>query len=78
MSGFRGDMATGRMAVIGERTIVQGYALAGATVCVAEDAAAVRLAWQALADEVCVVVLTAAAAEALGAAGSERLAVVLP
>ncbi len=35
----------GRVAVIGEATAVAGYALAGALVVPAEDAGAVRSAW---------------------------------
>ncbi len=69
----------GRMAAIGERALVEGYALAGVTVVVAEDPAAVRRAWQALAADVSVVVLTEAAAAALdGPAGGDRMVVVLP
>ncbi len=56
----------GRVAVIGEGTAVAGYALAGALVLPAEDAPAVRAAWDRLPDDVDVVVLTAAAGDALG------------
>ena len=51
-----------RAAVIGETLRVQGYALAGAVVCAAEDQAAVLRAWRALPGDVIVVVLTARAA----------------
>jgi vacuolar-type H+-ATPase subunit F/Vma7 len=54
-----------RLAVLGEEVAVQGYALAGAVVLPAEDAAAVRAAWAQLPDDVAVVVLTPAAARAL-------------
>jgi vacuolar-type H+-ATPase subunit F/Vma7 len=51
--------------VIGARTAVQGYGLAGALVRVAEDADAVLRAWTNLPADVGVVVLTAAAEAAL-------------
>jgi vacuolar-type H+-ATPase subunit F/Vma7 len=53
------------VAVIGSRTAVQGYGLAGALVRVAEDPEAVRRAWADLPPEVGVVVLTGAAQAAL-------------
>ena len=70
----------GRMAAIGERALVQGYALAGVVVTVAEEAATVRDAWNTLAPEVSVVVLTAAAAAAIGdvTTAPGRLVVVQP
>ncbi len=71
----------GRVAVIGAGTAVSGYALAGALVLPAEDAPAVRAAWDRLPDDVDVVVLTAAAGEALGArchTTRPPLAVVMP
>jgi vacuolar-type H+-ATPase subunit F/Vma7 len=55
----------GRIAVLGESTRVDGFALAGALVLVADDAAAVRDAWASLPDDVAVVMLTPAAAAAL-------------
>jgi vacuolar-type H+-ATPase subunit F/Vma7 len=55
-----------RAAVIGELTRVQGFGLAGAVVLAADDAAAVRSAWDSLAGDVAVVVLTPRAAAALG------------
>lgn len=51
-----------RAAVIGEELRVQGYALAGALVCAADDGASARRAWRALPADVAVVVLTATAA----------------
>ncbi|HEY6708605.1 MAG TPA: V-type ATP synthase subunit F [Actinomycetota bacterium] len=54
-----------RVAVLGEQVRVQGFALAGALVLEAGDAAEVRAAWASLADDVAVVVLTPRAAEAL-------------
>jgi vacuolar-type H+-ATPase subunit F/Vma7 len=51
-----------RAAVIGEALRVEGYALAGAAVYAADDEAGVLRAWQALPDDVVVVVLTARAA----------------
>jgi len=52
----------GRVTAIGEQVRVQGWALAGVGVCVAEDADAARRAWHSLDEEVAVVILTAAAA----------------
>jgi vacuolar-type H+-ATPase subunit F/Vma7 len=70
------------VAVVGERVRVQGFALAGALVAAADDAAAVRSAWAALGDDVAVVVLTPRAAQALAdvllAAAGAPLTVVLP
>ena len=53
------------VAVIGARTAVQGYGLAGALVRVAEDPDAVRQAWTTLPADVEVVILTAPARAAL-------------
>jgi vacuolar-type H+-ATPase subunit F/Vma7 len=55
----------GRIAVVGERTRVAGFALAGVSVFPAEDAAAVRAAWQDLPSGLDLVILTPAAAQAL-------------
>ena len=70
------------VAVVGEQVRVQGFALAGALVAVADDAAAVRSAWDALGDDVAVVVLTPRAADALAdqlaPASGAPLTVVLP
>jgi len=54
--------AVSRAAVIGESLRVEGYALAGAVVCPADDQAAASAAWRSLPRDICVVVLTAAAA----------------
>ena len=54
------------VAVIGAGPAVRGYAMAGALVLPAEDDAAVRACWRRLPPDVVVVVLTAAAARALG------------
>jgi vacuolar-type H+-ATPase subunit F/Vma7 len=59
------DRVSGRLAAIGEASLIRGYALAGVAVTVAEDAEAVRCAWQALESDVTVVILTEAAARAL-------------
>ena len=56
----------GGVVVLGEAVRAAGFALAGATVIAAEDAAAVRDAWAALPGGTAVVVLTPAAAAALG------------
>jgi vacuolar-type H+-ATPase subunit F/Vma7 len=53
------------VAIIGARTAVQGYGLAGALVRVAEDSDAVRRAWTTLPADVEVVILTAPAKAAL-------------
>lgn len=55
------------VAAIGERVRVAGFALVGVQVQVAETATEVRAAWDALAPEVGVVLLTPAAAAALPA-----------
>lgn len=67
----------GGIAVIGEHVRVQGFGLAGALVMVAAEPAAVRRCWQALPGEVDVVVLTPAAADAIGDPAG-RLTVVMP
>ncbi|HEX2894737.1 MAG TPA: hypothetical protein VHO29_12125 [Marmoricola sp.] len=68
-----------RVAVIGEDVRVEGFALAGALVCPAYGEAAVRAAWDGLADDVAVVLLTPLAANALdGVPPGGRLTVVLP
>jgi vacuolar-type H+-ATPase subunit F/Vma7 len=67
------------IAVLGEQHRVEGFALAGATVLDAADADSVRDAWARLPDDVAVVVLTPAAADALEDVVQERpLRVVLP
>jgi vacuolar-type H+-ATPase subunit F/Vma7 len=61
-----------RAAVIGEATAVQGYALAGALVCAAENPDEAAAAWRALPADIAVVVLTARAAAWLGEAVERR------
>ena len=51
-----------RVAVIGEEARVRGFALAGALVFAAEDAAGARAAWRSLPADVAVAVLTPRAA----------------
>lgn len=71
----------GRVAVIGEDLLVTGYALAGAVVVPAEGDDAVQSAWNHLAPDIEVVVLTARAADALGQArvsAGAPLTVVMP
>ncbi|WP_327312697.1 hypothetical protein [Streptomyces sp. NBC_01235] len=73
----------GRVAALGERARVAGLALAGAVVLVADDPEAARRGWRNLPDDIDLVILTPAAAEALdqGPAtpvGRRRLAVVMP
>lgn len=70
-----------RAAVIGEASRVQGYALAGALACPADDAAQVRAAWRSLPADIEVVIVTAMAAAVLGAELTARplpLPVVMP
>lgn len=55
----------GLVVALGETALVEGFALAGAAVSAAEDPESVRRAWAALGDEVQVVILTKAAADAL-------------
>ncbi|MFJ8849704.1 hypothetical protein [Streptomyces sp. NPDC102437] len=57
----------GTVSAIGARTGVCGLALAGVNVVVAEDSDAVRRAWRALPGTTGLVILTAEAAETLGA-----------
>ncbi|MFG2123690.1 V-type ATP synthase subunit F [Streptomyces sp. NPDC048710] len=76
-------MTMGTVAAIGTRTSVCGLALAGVDVLVAEDPDAVRRAWETLPSTVGLVILTAEAAEGLGAdvmapAPSRPLTVVMP
>jgi vacuolar-type H+-ATPase subunit F/Vma7 len=56
----------GRVAVIGEDVAIAGYALAGAVVLPADSDDDVRRQWAGLADDVEVVILTPAAAAAMG------------
>ena len=56
-----------RVVAIGERARVEGLALAGVQVLVAEDASAVAAAWESLGGDVAVAVLSPAAAAALAA-----------
>lgn len=65
----------GAVVVIGERARVSGFALAGAEVVVAEDPESVRRAWDALDDDAGLVIVTPAAAAALG---TEPLSAVPP
>jgi vacuolar-type H+-ATPase subunit F/Vma7 len=64
-----------RAAVIGEATAVQGFALAGAVVCPAEDQDEAAAAWRSLPPDIVVVVLTARAASWLGEMLQRRSAV---
>ncbi|MGW4079254.1 V-type ATP synthase subunit F [Streptomyces asiaticus] len=71
----------GRVVAVGERTRVAGFVLAGVTVVAAEEPDAVREAWHALPPGTALVILTPAAADALGqvlVAGTRPLTVVMP
>jgi len=61
-----------RAAAIGEEVRVAGYALAGVEVHTAEDAEAVRTAWDRLPDSVACLILTPAAHAALEARLDDR------
>ena len=66
---------------IGAQPLIAGFALAGVRMCPAADAAEVRAAWRAASAQSAVVILTAEAADALGAdrtAPSAPLTVVMP
>jgi vacuolar-type H+-ATPase subunit F/Vma7 len=68
-----------RIAALGESHRVEGFSLAGAAVFAAQSADEVRRAWANLPAEVAVVILTPAAADALGDVDDLRpLRVVLP
>ena len=69
------------VAAIGTEDLVAGFGLAGARVRLADDPVAVLAAWHDLPADVAVVVLTQAAADALGEqrrASGAPLTVVLP
>ncbi|MDN3027949.1 V-type ATP synthase subunit F [Streptomyces sp. S.PB5] len=69
------------IAAIGERQRVIGFSAVGVTAHPAQDAEAVRAAWRALPADVGLVLLTPAAAEALGperGGGEGRLVAVMP
>jgi vacuolar-type H+-ATPase subunit F/Vma7 len=71
----------GGVVALGERHRVDGWALAGVTVIVAEAPDAVRRAWRGLLPETALVLLTPAAAEALAdelTAGAAPLTAVMP
>jgi vacuolar-type H+-ATPase subunit F/Vma7 len=71
----------GCVVVLGEASAVQGYALGGAVVLIAEEPEEVRHAWQHLPVSTEVVVLTARAAAALGddlVPGTRPLTTVIP
>ncbi|HSO63490.1 MAG TPA: hypothetical protein VLQ78_00190 [Ornithinibacter sp.] len=66
---------------IGDPALIAGFALAGVRMCPAADAAGVRAVWGATSVRAAVVILTADAADALGAARtapSAPLTVVMP
>lgn len=68
------------IAAIGAGPLVRGWALAGVTVHPADTPRTVRSAWNSLASDVEVVILTAVAAGQLTdeLAASDRLTVVMP
>ena len=70
-----------RAAVIGQALQIEGFGLAGAVVCAAEDEDQARTAWQSLPPDIAVVVLTDSAARWLAGQLAQRrgiLPVVLP
>lgn len=70
----------GAVVVLGEASKVEGYRLAGASVLVAEDAAAVRRAWADIGSDTALIIVTTAAARILDAELSDGapLTVVMP
>jgi len=62
-------------AVIGEALSVEGYALAGATVLVADSQAGAAAAWDALPPDTALLVMTTRAAEWLADRLAERPAI---
>ena len=76
-----GQRSTIRIAALGERERVRGFAFAGVHLAAAEDPDAARAAWRSLPGDVGLVILTQAARAALAAelAGqAQRLWVVMP
>jgi vacuolar-type H+-ATPase subunit F/Vma7 len=68
-----------RIAAIGERARLYGLAFVGVHIVAADDQAAVRVAWQALPDDVGLVILTRESRTALAVSEQdERLWVVMP
>jgi len=70
-----------RIGALGPRDDVDGFALAGVVVLVADDAGAVDAAWDALPDDVGVLLLAPRAADCLATRLSERpelLTLVMP
>jgi vacuolar-type H+-ATPase subunit F/Vma7 len=71
----------GAVVALGEETLITGWGLAGVRLAPAGNAAQVHRAWAELEPDVALVVLTSAAADALGSsvrAAPARLTVVLP
>lgn len=70
----------GAIVVIGEPALVAGYAMAGATTMPAQGADDVRRAWDSLPSGTALVIVTAAAADALGSllSGADPLTAVMP
>lgn len=71
----------GTIAALGAQERIRGFALTGVRVVPADDDEAVRSAWQRLPADVSVVILTPAAAHALGPEAVRpggRLTVVMP
>ncbi len=62
----------GRAVAIGEHARIEGFALAGVALAPAADAAAALAAWEALPDDVALLLLTPAAAAAIGDRSRER------
>ncbi len=74
-------MTMADVAAIGEQVRVAGFALGGADVVIAEDPGTVWEAWRNLPDDIGLVIVTPAAAEALGPAvleGDRPLVAVMP
>lgn len=78
LAGTLTGTLTGTVAVLGEAALVEPYALAGARVLPAATPEEVRAAWRGLGDDVLVVLLTPAAADALGTPHAGPMTAVLP
>ncbi|MEN2740269.1 hypothetical protein ABCS02_20930 [Microbacterium sp. X-17] len=66
------------IAAIGQAARIEGYALVGVATWPAEDADTARRAWDALPASFGMVILTPAAAAAIGEHRDDRLTTVLP
>jgi len=73
-------VTAGRIAVLGEQTAVEGFALAGVLMCAADNPDEILAAWRSLPADLALVILTPAAACSVPdrRPGSLPLTVVMP